>query len=630
MTISLDRLPFDILFYIASTLQFDDVLSLGHTCRQLKALLEESTLCRRAIEADFLHSKEALLAQNQTITYNEALRGIFSRRNAFSSAQPFAARVIGPASAFTYRQGILCLLRGNTIHVSDMHSSSGSVEIDLSSIINSVPESSSSSRSEPKLSLLYYSDEIIAVHVERKGRSNNGRIFAISTKRYPSGGNRVLKEVEVESSYKLFARHTESFLYYGTYTGTGSHGHHEWEIRGISLSDRRLLSPCPPRLQLEEFFGTDIGSTIAFEIHDGFFYALSNQTSFDVEELDWTSFYHCVRFRLDRPVPQEMDINRQLYRRQHAEGPIHDSWTDLTLQVDESTNRLVIVESRREWQNGSSRQLRTFYVSGIKFPDKLDPNTSSIDTTSATGATNSPLLPIDDPFSRLVDSSNNPHWAPTQPRYAWNHHPEFPANSGTTRSFILARTKFRAYNYSCSSFVDMVEDEKCCNDAASGPCLRIRIGSRRLAPADWAPHDKITSPKDKSPSPPIDGDDVYRQSRVQMWPPPASKCPCSARLHQILNPQPPSASGFNNFITGVLDERTLVYMIRSSRSYGSADDNTLGTVVVIKFNSGPLPPSSSDAQPLGVHGEHMEDEFAPSHWHWTPGQSRACENGECR
>jgi hypothetical protein len=50
MTITLDRLPFDIIFHISSILEFDDIIHLGYTCRQLNALLYESTLCRKAIE----------------------------------------------------------------------------------------------------------------------------------------------------------------------------------------------------------------------------------------------------------------------------------------------------------------------------------------------------------------------------------------------------------------------------------------------------------------------------------------------------------------------------------------------------------------------------------------------------
>ena len=50
MTTSIDHLPFDILFQIASSLHLDDVVHLGHSCGQLQALLSEWTLCRRVVE----------------------------------------------------------------------------------------------------------------------------------------------------------------------------------------------------------------------------------------------------------------------------------------------------------------------------------------------------------------------------------------------------------------------------------------------------------------------------------------------------------------------------------------------------------------------------------------------------
>jgi hypothetical protein len=46
----LDRLPFDIIFYISSSLHLDDVVHLGQTCRQLKGLLSERTLQRCVVE----------------------------------------------------------------------------------------------------------------------------------------------------------------------------------------------------------------------------------------------------------------------------------------------------------------------------------------------------------------------------------------------------------------------------------------------------------------------------------------------------------------------------------------------------------------------------------------------------
>jgi len=50
MTRSLDRLPYDVLFYIASSLHLDDIVHLGQTCHHLRAVLDEGTLHRSVVE----------------------------------------------------------------------------------------------------------------------------------------------------------------------------------------------------------------------------------------------------------------------------------------------------------------------------------------------------------------------------------------------------------------------------------------------------------------------------------------------------------------------------------------------------------------------------------------------------
>lgn len=50
MPVSLDELPFDVWFYISASLDLDDTVHLGYTCRQLQSILSESTLCRRTVE----------------------------------------------------------------------------------------------------------------------------------------------------------------------------------------------------------------------------------------------------------------------------------------------------------------------------------------------------------------------------------------------------------------------------------------------------------------------------------------------------------------------------------------------------------------------------------------------------
>lgn len=636
MSLKLDRLPFDVLFYVTSYLGFDDIVSLAHSCRQLRTLLQENGICRKAIEvqdqqlgfclnhfdriqAEFRYTKEARLAQEQRISYCDAFSHIQDRRHAFSNAHPFSARVIGRGNNFSYRKGMLCILEGNTIRVSDVHAQGPESTIHLSTIIDYYPEASTST-SNTKLSLLYYNDDIVTIHVEGRGRQDNGRIYAINTKPGVLDQTRLIKKIQLEASQKLFARHTSQFLYYGTYTSAGPQDHRGWKVQGASLSEGSSL-PCTP-LQLHGFFGTDFGSTIALEIHEGYLYAVSNQTSFEAEEIDWTSFYHCMRFPVDNPKAELLESNKKLWRRQHDEGVIHDSWTDLSLQIDESTNDLMIVEARREYQKSPSRQVRTYYIS--EFVSGFGSPASSTRGSPILEASTGPELPWGDAYIQTLDSTNNPNYAPPEPRFNWNFHPEVPRRSSPGRTFILARTKHRAYNYSCASFMDMIEDDRCCTEPSTS-CLRLRIGSRRVAPLYWKDLE-LTTPQLLT-LPALPNDVAYRHSPTEMWPPSASKCPCSKRLHQILNPSLLRGPAYNRSIVSTLDERSFVYMIRPGRSYSPSDDNALGIIVMINFTRGPLPPNHGAENRSQEHGEYPHSE---SEWHWVPGASKRCRNGLCQ
>jgi hypothetical protein len=218
---------------------------------------------------------------------------------------------------------------------------------------------------------------------------------------------------------------------------------------------------------------------------------------------------------------------------------------------------------------------------------------------------------------------------PTPARLSWSHHPEFTAQDASPRRFILAKTKFRAYNSSCATFLDLVEDETCCADPSKPPCLRMRIGSRRETSLNIRPlNDKGKGRADDT----VFADHVrYANSRIRMWPPLASQCPCSRKLHDILNP--PLPGGPRN-VTGVLDERTLVYMVKPARRYGAGDEECLGTVVVVDFTR-PLDSASvamerCDSQ---MDCEYDDDDKVACNerrqWTWSVGQERRCQRGTC-
>jgi hypothetical protein len=505
-----------------------------------------------------------------------------------------------------------------------VRSPSNTVQLDLNTIIQPILETLFASPGTFKASLIYYSDNILAVHVETASRPNIGHIIAINTMEKPPHSNRVLRVVQTASNSKLFVRHTSRYLYHGTHTGIGDDGHHKWEISGVSLDDKFPLPETDEPLLLDDFLGTDIGSTVAFEIYNDYFYAVSTQEEYPDDKIDGMSYYHCLRFPLDDP---ELEDKGFVYRRQHAQGPINNSWTILSLQLSERTKEVMILESRREWAQASSRQSRTFYTS--KFEVKKNHSSRS---PSPSGDVSDAKPPPEDGLFVDLDSSKKPHWPPTSVQYSWSRHPEFTKYNVSPRSFTLLRTKFRAYSHSCNTFLDVVEDEQCCNDPTKPPCLRLRVGSRREA---------FTNPKGKD----FEDHVQYRNSSIRMWPPPASKCPCSKRLHHILNPQLPSDSSHARTVTGVLDDRTLVIMIKPGRLNGARDDSTLGTIVVIDFTRPWILGDSTPSWPTQIkrvdsmmdddnssieHNKKWANDFHKKHWQWTTGQQRRCESQKCR
>jgi hypothetical protein len=81
----------------------------------------------------------------------------------------------------------------------------------------------------------------------------------------------------------------------------------------------------------------------------------------------------------------------------------------ISLQVSESTNEIMILGSRREWVQASSRQSRTFYAATFH----VDPERSSRGSSPSEEASEGVPLPEDDRFVDILDSSNKPNWMPT-------------------------------------------------------------------------------------------------------------------------------------------------------------------------------------------------------------------------
>ncbi|KAH0558543.1 hypothetical protein GP486_004798 [Trichoglossum hirsutum] len=545
MPLTLEGLPYDVLFGIVQYLDFNDFFNLRRQSRQMKSLLSEETICRKVLETHSNHTTEAKLSRDtgqRKIGCQEALDRVHARREAFALAQPVSVSLLGYGATFLYQQGVLCYRVDEptvVIRVLDIHNSSD-VErvIDVANLIGHTVKGDA--QCQPgTFTLLNYADDILVCMFEARKLEPWLLAIRVST-------GHCLAALELESSQRIFARHNSDYLLFGTHSYTGSHGHREWVISGYNLKEKRLFES---NIYLENLVGCDIGLTVAFEIHDGYFYAVSNQTSFEVEEVDWTSFYHGYRFPLKNACRENLKAERW-WRRNHSEGPINDSWTDFRLHVDECTGDLLIVEARREWQDGGSDSQRTYYTRVVQFPNKENPEDSFMfDCESSSAGDPHPALP-DEQVARLVGEENKPQYVAQRERHPKNVHC---GDDGTTGGFILAKTKVRFYNPDANAFLDLVNDPE--DPPRDGGFrlrqrLRLRVGSRMLCPPD-----------SRQP---------YRSRGIWMWPPDRNSKD-DDELMELLN-------ALSGDIEGKCDERSLIYM--------TGDDTQPRAIVLINFDVG--------------------------------------------
>ena len=362
--------------------------------------------------------------------------------------------------------------------------------------------------------------------------------------------------VPVRSPNKLFVRHNNQFLVMGSHSAIGSYGHHEWLLQVFDLERFEAVNAAP--LQLEEFYGSEIGSTVCFTIHDGCFYAVTNQTSIESEEVDWTSYYHVVQFRLDDPQPEL--VTQEIWRRQHLEGPINDAWTDLGFQVDQCNGELLLVECRKEWVNGGSRATRTYYTQPMRRAERKNLKDGMRHP------------PTEDRLISTLDENSNSRYEEPQVRLDRYVHAEFPATSEkSTKEYIRAKTKWNGYDFNAQSFVDLVTDEYI-PEGGWRPQQRIKLRVvSRLERCPLVRDDDSASPtatilrprlKDREDEELEDSERAFSSSHLHLWPPDDAP----QELHDILCPE-----GRAEDVKAVLGDEGLIYMAGPPRQPGSLE-----------------------------------------------------------
>ncbi|KAK3370304.1 hypothetical protein B0H63DRAFT_440690 [Podospora didyma] len=545
---SLTDLPYELVAFVVHHLDLAEVYSLSLTCKRFQFLVHEPSIAKAQLESKAPGSQEAQTAR-RTNRYAAELRRLVKRREAISKVSPFLIAIVAVAESWIFENGVLCYIHDRQLRVLDLNRPrSGEVVICIRKLLDEAINESHNSR-RYRFQLLYYARDIVScVYTHAKPEQISWLIVF-----HPWQG-RILTTHRLDSSFKIFVRNNDKFLYYGTNSEYGRDGYRHWVIRSFDIENRRWLEN--QKLELTEMVGSDIGSTVCFEIFDNYFYGLANQTAFEVEEIDWTSYYTCFRFptsqrgfQLVEEAPRE-----RMWRRSHAEGPIDDRWGFLKMFRDESTSELRIVESRKEWLAGHSSARRTYYTTNIDFDSADDertqcsvPDSSHLNVDSDSDDDDDEPAPFEKGHPYSMD-------APLR-----SPHEVHPGDDGSTSlMYTLSKCPIRTYHPSSQTFLDLVDDPS--NSEPNEQRIRIRGGSRRRrTPSELEERNRTSSTTGQEFPYTFEQtiQDIYKQEDVVFWPPDqdvGKPDPALVELYKILSPP-----GHQGNIQGAWDDRSVVY-----------------------------------------------------------------------
>ncbi len=480
--------------------------------------------------------------------------------------------MVAVADKWIYKNGVLLYTVEHELRILDLHGSATTeLVVDRTKLLGGIIEQSATSK-KSVFDLLYFANDIVSCLYTHARPHRQSWLVVFNARE-----NRLITVHRLETSYKIFVRNDDKFLFYGTHSHTGRDGFRRWILKAFDLQrglwmDRSLL--------LQPLVGSDIGSTVWFEISDGYFYGVANSVSFEIEEAEWSAFYKGFRFPTDQSWYQNLEWAPQdkMWRRQHKEGIIDDRWTFLSSFKDEDTGQLRILESRKEWLDGSSAARRTYYMTDLNFrsavgkgkaaahgpqsgaraeeEDGFDDDDDSDDDddggedsdgdTYGDGGADEGVIVYTGQSRRSgrTKKTGKGFIPPTRDPHAVHRGDD----GDTSVMFTLSKCFIRSYYPSCHTFMDLVDDSP---PPYSGQRIRIRAGSRRLL----SPSER-TNPT-RSYDTQGEEEDLYKYEEVLLWPPeqdPENHDPNLDLLSKILNPKDHLGG-----VRGASDDRSIVY-----------------------------------------------------------------------
>ncbi|ETS81711.1 hypothetical protein PFICI_06713 [Pestalotiopsis fici W106-1] len=558
------RLPYEILSYIVQELSLETIFDLAQTCHHFEYLVREVNLCKMLLRLKAPFSPEAAEAKSDG-RFDRALRRLVKRRRAFAQASPYAMGIVGVADSYIYYNGWLLYVVGDRpekrLHILDLQNTNNQeVIVNIPRLIaRSIPESETGRKYTFRA--LYHAAGITTCLLSYTRPTPRSWLMVFNAQERQFFGT-----IPLESTIRLFVRNNAKDLVYGTHSEYDASGNRKWILHHYNMESQDLSHA--GRMTMSDLVGYEVGSAVCFEIFDKYLYGCSNQTSFELEEIDWTSYYYCFRVSLDGFNRESIEVmqKRDAFRRQHREGPIDDRWTFLTLSQHEEDGSIKLTECRREWLNGGSENRRTYYTKDVRF----DRPTSERDGPESTGLGidgNDPWP--DEPLVRLIRSSDRPNFGRSSER-------QFHPGDYGPSMFSRSKTYLSTYSHSCGTFMDLVDDPHPYDPDTQR--LRIRTGSRTCnssaatqAAAQHGPHDGQVAREDASRA---------HCNSIAFWPPDVDHREAEARadifqrLNQAMNP-----AGLRGSVTAAGDCRTIVYS--TSNAGGST---AMKVLVVLSFD----------------------------------------------
>ncbi|KAL7928455.1 hypothetical protein V8C35DRAFT_242088 [Trichoderma chlorosporum] len=573
---SLCRVPFEILRLIAVNLDADDLFHLAISSRHFQHIIYDTVICRKVLET--IRFSPDYTQERETGDYAKALRRLIKRREALQMARPFhVLEVSSEALQFTYSNGALCY---TTKQISPVYEhrlrvlaldgpSVKELSIDVPGLINASDIPNFEERRPYQFRPLYHADGIVSCLYEQKKSPASGRWLII----YSLKKGKILNSRSLASTANIFVRNNSKYLYYGTKSYPG-HGQRRWMLEGFSLERSTWITR---RIILWDLAGSDMGSTICFEIFDNHLYGVSSQELTEVEDSEWDtpghsldSFYYAFRLPLDDPSGIQILPRSALWRRGATDGPIDDRWNHLQLGQDEKSGQVSIFETRKEWL--SSRSRRTCYRKQLFWPS-IPQNTDGLPEDKSSDS-------WDDVARCAPAAEDSVHRGDT---------------GFSSSTFDFRNSPVRSYNPSCQAFVDVVSTTTASNPTNKRLRLRVRRRPHELCPTSESGH-MPSSPTGQADAA-IDPDDQY----VRMWPndqeDQGDEEPNQSLDHyidELLNPQ----THFDE-IDWAMDERVLIY---SPKSLNQFDEPR--SIILVSFDPAlhfhglcrSTPPDSMDRQ----------------------------------